>query len=105
MYFFPMLNMYFPIHYSKLLSYMGSANLNFEIPIASEYSDRLKTVSVNEDDLKEMKQDNENFAEIGYENKSILANSGEIVTTLLQGIGSCMLVMGLRGIFVAVFSL
>ena len=82
LYFYPMLSMYYPVHYSELLGYMGAANMEFDIPIESEYQDRLHYSLINSEELEILRENNENFRAKGFENKSILNNISDVVKTV-----------------------
>jgi len=41
-YYFPLLQFNYPLHYEMLLVYLRAANFNFPVPFESEYGTRLK---------------------------------------------------------------
>jgi hypothetical protein len=99
-YYFPLLSMYFPSDYAKFLSYLQVANMDFKIPIESEYSDRLFKNIAKVNSLTNSNVTNEKFIEEEYENTSILTNIGDVSVTLMHGMVSAGIMLTLKAIFI-----
>lgn len=104
-YYFPLLSIYFPSDYAKFLSYLQVANMDFNIPIENEYSDRFFTNVAKVESLTNSKVTNEKFIDEDYENTSILANMSDVTVTLLHGFVSAGIMLTMKAVFLTMKSM
>ena len=103
MYFFPLLQLYFPDNLATILTYFSSWKLQIEIPQVEAFKSNLEEeyrLSENVD----MPSHNSRYESLGYDSTSIFLNGMDIFSLILQSMVIWTIVFGLRAILFTIQS-
>ena len=98
MYFFPLLQLYYPDNLFAILTYLSSSKLQIQIPQVEAFKSNI----VSEYRLSEnidMPSHNDRFEALGYDSTSIFLSGMDIFSLMLQSMVIWTIVFGLRAIF------
>lgn len=97
MYFFPVLQLYFPDNLAAILTYFSSAKMNIRLPFIDSMKESLKK-DYQVQEKVDMPVLNSRFESIGYESTGFLATGIDMFTLVIQGAVICVIVFALRAI-------
>eukprot|EP00345_Euplotes_harpa_P013046 CAMPEP_0168333076 /NCGR_PEP_ID=MMETSP0213-20121227/9370_1 /TAXON_ID=151035 /ORGANISM="Euplotes harpa, Strain FSP1.4" /LENGTH=289 /DNA_ID=CAMNT_0008337287 /DNA_START=498 /DNA_END=1368 /DNA_ORIENTATION=- len=90
MYFFPLLQLYFPDNLYTILTYLSSSKLQIEIPQVEAFKTNLK----QEYNVSKEQQ----YEDLGYDSISIFISGEDLFSLIVQSFVICTVVFGLKAI-------
>ena len=96
-YFFPLLNLYFPDNFSSLLAWFSASTLQLPIPSSFSLQSNIES-QTNLSDKLNMPALNDRYESLNYQSTSILLTGGNIFNIFAQGIVVWIIVYGFRAI-------
>ena len=101
MYFFPLLQLYFPDNFFQILTYLSSTKLKISIPQIEEFKESIKNDYEISENL-DMPPLNSRYEALNYDSSGFLVNGIDLFSLILQSMVTWVIIFGLRAIYFSV---
>ena len=96
-YFFPLLQLYYPDNLSTLLACFSASTLQLPVPQSLSLKNNIEQ-GLSLSDKVNMPALNDRYESLSYQSTSILINGGNVFNVFTQGLIVCVLVYGFKAI-------